>query len=344
MKALGFIRPLEVGELQRELRQLELPVPEPNEKQLLVRVRASCVNIDDIHAAEGTFFGGIFPSRASAEEPFVPGVDVAGTVVKAGACVEGFKEGDAVLGFLMPKAGRGSWAEYCCLEARYAVHKPRGYSFEEAAACAIGGKTAANAVLSARLAPGQRGVVVGASGGIGSIIVQILHRMGVQVTGVCSTSNLELVRGLGADQLVDYTRGSFDEQLQGESFDAVIDCVGGRDTEARGLSVLKKTGRFVTLCGPEQYIGEKRTGMPGVMRMLVYVAWRALTSLVAGPRYCMAGIGMSLDPLRELVLDNELRPPIDRCLDLEADAVKEGIAYIATHRAKGKVVIAVGAE
>jgi len=117
MKALCYTRPLDVGELDSNLDMHEVSVPEPAQGQMLVRMRASSINIDDIHIAEGTFFGGMGKSRASAEKPVTPGVDVAGTVEKLGPGVTGFTVGDAVVGILGPKAGRGAWAEYCCLSA-----------------------------------------------------------------------------------------------------------------------------------------------------------------------------------------------------------------------------------
>ena len=339
MKALGYTRPLEIGEFKTALTMLELAVPEPAEQELLVQVKASSINIDDIHFAEGTFFGGLFPSRASAEKPTVAGVDVAGTIVKTGPGVTAFKQGDDVLGFTMPGSGQGAWAEYCCLKSKLALHKPAGYSFAEAAACAIGGKTGASAVTCALPGAGERAVVVGASGGIGSIVVQILARLGLHVTGVCSGSNRDLVLSLGAETVIDYTKGSFDDQIGSRQMDVVIDCVGGRDVETRGMRILKKTGRFVTLCGPEKYVGERRVGKIGVGAMLAYVLWRSFITKITGPSYIMAGIGSSLEPLQNLVLNNTIKPPIDRRLPFSEAAVREGLAHIGTHRAKGKIII-----
>ncbi len=344
MKALGYTRPLEIGEFKTALTMLDLPVPEPAEQEMLVQVKASSINIDDIHFAEGTFFGGLFPSRASAEKPTVAGVDVAGTVVKTGPGVTGFKPGDDVLGFTMPGSGQGAWAEYCCLKAKLALHKPAGYSFAEAAACAIGGKTGQALSSAPRLPPESSAAVIGASGGIGSIVVQILARQGVQVTGVCSGANRDLVLSLGAQKVIDYTKGPFDDQIGGGQMDVVIDCVGGRDVEARGMRILKKTGRFVTLCGPEKYIGERRVGKIGVAAMLAYVFWRSFITKISGPRYIMGGIGSSLEPLQNLVLNNDIKPPIDRRLPFTEAAVREGIAHIGTHRAKGKIIIEMIAE
>ncbi len=339
MKALGYTRPLGIGELQHELQLVDVPVPEPGKTQIQIKVKATCINIDDIHIAEGTFFGGLSPSKASPEKPSIPGVDAAGTVVRVGSGISGFSEGDDVLGILMPKPGLGTWAEYCCLEERRALHKPADYSYAEAASCAVGGKTAANAVMSARVSEGQSCVVIGASGGIGSIIVQILHAAGVRVIGVCSGRNTALVGSLGADTVIDYNRGPVAEQLNNTRVDAVIDCIGGKDTEQQGCSILKKSGRFVTLCGPQKYIGEHHVGKAGVARMIAYVSRRAAVSLVSGPRYIMAGIGSSLEPIEKLVFKNSIKPPVDRHLTFDAQSVQEGISHIITHRAQGKVII-----
>jgi NADPH:quinone reductase-like Zn-dependent oxidoreductase len=340
MKALGIKKQLEIGELKNELMLLEVPIPEPEPNQILVKIHATCINIDDIHAAEGTFLGGFQPYKASKDNPCICGVDVAGTVIKVGTEVTAFKPGNEILGYAMPK-GNGSWAEYCCIPEKTALNKPSEYSFEEAAACAIGGKTAANGVMSADISQGQTCLVVGASGGIGTLIVQILKALGASVTGVCSSKNTELVISLGADRVIDYTKGSFENQVEGEKFDRVIDCIGGKDTEAQAIKVLKKSGLFVTLCGPDKYIGETRNGKWGLIKMFSYISLRAFTSMIIGPRYIMAGIGSSPAPIQNLILKNSIKPVIDRKLSLDENSVKDGIAYVASHRARGKVVISV---
>ncbi len=130
MKALCYTKPLEVGEFEAALEMRELSVPEPVQGQLLVRMHASSINIDDIHVAEGTFLGGMSASKASAEQPSTPGVDIAGIVEKTGSGVTGFSVGDSVLGILGPKLRRGAWAEYCCLPVKMALKIPDGYSFQ----------------------------------------------------------------------------------------------------------------------------------------------------------------------------------------------------------------------
>ena len=346
MKTLCYTRPLNIGELEGALEMQDRPVPEPAQGEMLVRVHASSINIDDIHVAEGTFLGGMTPSRATVEQPTTPGVDVAGTVEKIGPGVTGFTDGDRVLGILGPKPGPGAWAEYCSLPVKMALKIPDGYSFQEAAAVCIAGKTASNAVTSAALQSGQTALVVGASGGIGSIVVQILKKQGVRVIGVCSARNAALVGSLGAETVVDYTRGPFGEQLVAmeKKVDAVIDCVGGRDTEKQGLLALKKQGRFTTIVGPHRFIGETRIGWSGILGYLAYVARRSLFSKFSGPRYLMAGIGTSLEPLERLVLNNGIKPPIEREVPLEADTVREAVAHVRSHRASGKVVISIAQD
>jgi NADPH:quinone reductase-like Zn-dependent oxidoreductase len=343
MKALCYTKPLGIGELESNLDMHDVAVPEPAKGQLLVRMRASSINIDDIHIAEGTFFGGLGKSRASAEQPVTPGVDVAGTVEKIGEGVSGFAVGDAVMGILGPKAPRGAWSQYCCLSADRALQKPGTYSFEEAAACAVAGKTAATAVMSSALQPGQTAIVVGASGGIGSIIVQILSSQGVRIIGVCSGRNAALVGSLGADTIVDYTRGPYGEQLSLKA-DVVIDCIGGRDVEQQGMLALKKQGRFVTLVGPHRFIGETFIGKSGILTMAGYIIGKILLSKLSGPRYILAGAGSSLAPLEKLVFNNGIKAPIDREVPFETNAVREALAHVRSHRASGKVVISIAQD
>ena len=195
--------------------------------------------------------------------------------------------------------------------------------------------------MSSALQPGQTAIVVGASGGIGSIIVQILAGQGVRVIGVCSGRNAALVGSLGADTIVDYTRGPYGEQLSLKA-DVVIDCVGGRDVEQQGHAcALKKQGRFVTLVGPHRFIGETFIGMSGILVMAGYIIRKILLSKLSGPRYILAGAGSSLAPLEKLVLNNGIKAPIDREVPLERDAVREAVAHVRSHRASGKVVITI---
>src|SRR6516225_9536039 len=165
-----------------EIKDLQQPVPKDNE--IVLRVRAASVNPLDW--------------RMKTERP---GVDVAGEIVAVGKNVKQFKPGDAAFG-----AGKGAFAEYVCARESKLAPKPEGVSFEQAAAVPIAGMTALQALRDvARLQPGQNVLINGASGGIGTFAVQIAKAFGAHVTGVCSTKNVELVRSLGADRIIDYT-------------------------------------------------------------------------------------------------------------------------------------------
>jgi NADPH:quinone reductase-like Zn-dependent oxidoreductase len=120
--------------------------------------------------------------------------------------------------------------------------------------------------------------------------------------------------------------------------------VGGRDVEQQGLLVLKKQGRFTTIVGPHQFIGETRIGLSGIVGYLAYVGRRSLLSRLSGPRYQMSGFGRSLEPLKKLVFRNGIRPTIDREVPFELDVVREAVAHVRSHRASGKVVISIAQD
>ena len=144
-----------------------------------------------------------------------------------------------------------------------------------------------------------------------------------------------------AEKVIDYAKGTFEEQLKEKKFDCVIDCIGGKETEKQAIKILKKNGKFVTLCGPEKYIGETRNGKWGLVKMFSYISLRAFMSMFIGPRYIMAGISSSPAPIQNLILKNDIKPVIDRNLSFDEKSVRDGVAYVASHRARGKVVISV---
>jgi len=184
-----------------EIRDLDQPLP--NENEVVLRVRAASVNPLDW--------------RIKTERP---GVDVAGEIVGMGKAVTQFKPGDAVFG-----AAKGAFAEYACARQSKVARKPEGVSFEQAASVPIAGLTALQALRDkAHLEAGQKVLINGAAGGVGTFAVQIAKSFGANITGVCSTKNVELVRSLAADRVMDYTREDFTED--GERYDLLLDNVG----------------------------------------------------------------------------------------------------------------------
>lgn len=345
MNTMSVRRLPPVGGFASTLEPLELPIPEPRPREVRVRVLASTINVDDQHIVERTMLGGLpLGPKPTAKRPYVPGSDVAGVVDALGTKVDGLAVGDEVFGLTNPLQGKGSWAEYCCAPSRSLHRKPASWSFTEAAACGLSSTVACTAIAAAEPIEGQTCVIVGASGGIGGLLTQILSAAGAEVLGVCSGRNADMVSALGARRVLDYTKGSFGDVLAAEptTVARVFDCVGGRDTEAQAMKILPRNGRFLTLVGPERFVGETRLGWTKITKMLSYTLWRLLGSRVGGPRYVFVGpLAPPWEQIERLVLAPDIRPTIDREVAFERDAVAEAIEYVASHRARGKVVIRV---
>jgi NADPH:quinone reductase-like Zn-dependent oxidoreductase len=307
----------------------EIEKPAPADDQLLVKVRAASVNPLDWHFVEGT----PYVMRAMGVGLRKPkdtrlGVDFAGTVEAVGKNVTKFKPGDEVFG------GRtGAFADYVCVrESRAVALKPADITFEQAASVPIAGITALQAVRDkGQIQPGQKVLINGASGGVGTFAVQIAKSYGADVTGVCSTRNLDLVRSLGADHVIDYTKDDFTKTDQ--PYDVLIDNVGNRSlSECR--RVLKPKGIFVLVGGG----GANEQGLIGPMA-------KPIKAMLLSP-FVSQKIGMILAQLNhddlaflaELMQSGKMKPVIDRTYKLSE--VPEAIKYLEQGHARGKVVIA----
>src|SRR5207248_2820687 len=226
------------------LRLEEIEKPVPNDNQVLVRVRAASVNPLDWHYIEGTpYIVRILDSGVLKPKVERLGVDYSGTVEAVGKNVMQFKPGDEVFG------GRtGAFAEYVCVLAdRAVVLKPTNITFEQAASVPVAGITALQGLRDkGKVQPGQKVLINGASGGVGTFAVQIAKSLGADVTGVCSTRNVDLVKSLGADHVIDYTKEDFTKSA--ERYDVMLDNVGNRSlSECKG--VLTPTGKYVLVGG-----------------------------------------------------------------------------------------------
>jgi NADPH:quinone reductase-like Zn-dependent oxidoreductase len=221
------------------LKYEDRPKPEPKEDQILVRVIAAGVNpVDDASRSEkyAKFFGITLP--------FIPGYDIAGVVEKAGAKISKFKAGDPVYAYLNLKDG-GGYADYAVATEVEAAKKPKWISFTEAAAVPVCALTAWQALIDkAKLSAGQTVLVHGGSGGVGSFAIQIAKARGAKVIATASTRNQDLLKQLGADVAVDYTKQKFEDFAK--DVDVVLDSVG-KDTLARSYGVVKKGGFIVTI-------------------------------------------------------------------------------------------------
>jgi NADPH:quinone reductase-like Zn-dependent oxidoreductase len=228
----------------------EVERPEPGENQLLVKVRAAAVNPVDWKIRDG--LGDLFGLKP----PLILGCEVAGTVEAEGDNVKDFAPGDDVYGYL--GAYSGGYAEYVAAPASEFVRKPKQIDFDTAASVPVGALTARQGIFDhGKLASGQRILITGASGAVGSIAVQLAKVTGAHVIGTGSGRNEEFVRGLGADEFIDYKKGKFEEEVSG--VDVVFDTVGG-ETQDRAFQTLKRGGVLVSTVNPPSADKAKELG------------------------------------------------------------------------------------
>ena len=308
-----------------ELREVERPAVGSGE--VLVRVHAAGVDRGVWHLMSGLPYPVRLAYGLRRPRTPTPGMDLAGVVVDVGADVTRFRPGDEVLGI-----GVGTFAEYARAPEAKLVVKPAGLTFDQAAVVAISGATALQAVRDqGRVRPGQQVLVVGASGGVGSYAVQIAKAYGAEVTGVASSSKLDLVRSLGADHVVDYTREDFADGTR--RYDVVID-IGGNAGLSRLRRALTPTGTAVITGGETDgrwlggYDRQLRASLlsPFVgQRLTTFVNKEALEHLVA---------------LVDLLEAGQVVPSVDRAFPL-AEAAK-AVRYVEEGHARGKVVVTVG--
>ena len=306
-----------------EIQTVETPMPA--EGQLLIKVAASSLNALDWHMRTGTpYFLRLMEGLRSPRRT-IDGADVAGTVVRLGAGVTDFAVGDKVFG----ETNGGGFGEYLTAKPAGVALKPEGVSWQDAGATPVAGLTAVQGLRThAKLQPGEHVLINGAAGGVGTFAVQIAKALGAEVTAVCSGHNVDMVRSLGADHVVDYTTEDFVNG--GARFDVMLDGVGNRSVkECR--SVLRPEGRFVLISGPKgnpwiDPIPHMVKTMLGFKR-----ASQSFHQFTAAPER------EDLDFLGELLADGRLKPEIQRVVGL--DGVAEGLAEIGTGHARSKIVV-----
>ena len=304
-----------------QLKEVEKPTPKENE--ILVKVKATSVTVADIRARSFTVPPAFWlPARITLgfrqPKKEILGMELAGEVESVGKDVKRFKEGDQV--FAASLVGFGAYAEYKCLpEDGPVTLKPSNITYEEAAAIPIGARTALFYLRKANIQSGQKVLVYGASGSVGSYAVQIAKYFGANVTGVCSTTNLELVKSLGVDKVIDYTAEDFSST--GETYDVIFEAVN-KSSFSACMKSLKKDGTYINI-----------VALPGV-RML----WTKLTSskkLILGQN--SPETSEALNFLKELVETGKLKVVIDRYYAIED--IVEAHRYVDKGHKKGNVVI-----
>lgn len=307
-----------------ELREVPRPVIQAD--GVLVRVRAASVNPLDWHSMRGEpYFSRLMGIGLRRPKSSVRGVDVAGIVEAVGSDVTAFRPGDEVFG-----ARSGSFAEYVAGRERNFVAKPAGLTFEQAAAIPVAGVTALQGLRDrGQLQAGQRVLINGAAGGVGTFAVQIARAFGAQVTGVCSARNVEMVRSIGAEEVIDYAREDFTRS--GQRYDLILDNIGNhslnslrRVTTADGTIVLVGAGS-----------GRWITPLPRIARAMIL-------SRFVGQTISKFFANITADDLlvlRELVEAGKLTAVVDRTYPLAEAA--EALRYSETGHARAKIVITV---
>jgi NADPH:quinone reductase-like Zn-dependent oxidoreductase len=309
------------------LRLEDVETPTVDDDGVLVQVRAASVNAGDWHLTRGLPFlvrvveGLRVPKQSSV------GTDVAGVVEAVGKNVTQFRPGDAVFG-----ARRGALAEYVCGRESSFVPKPPGLTFEQAAAVPVAGCTALQALRDrGRVRAGQRVLIYGAGGGVGTFAVQLAKAFGTHVTAVTSAGNVEMVRALGADEVIDYSQQDFSRT--GQRYDLMLDVAGGRSLSAC-RRVLRANGVLVLIGAG----GDGRRMTPIMARLLLAAAWSRLGSRKLVP--FLAKVSHSdIVVLKELIDAGRVMPVIDRTYPLSQTAA--AMRYLEQGHARGKIVITV---
>ena len=308
-----------------QLKEVEKPVPKDNE--VLIRIQATTVRSGDCKLRSSThplwywlpariMFGIRKPRKT------IPGDELAGEIESIGKDVTRFRKGDQVFGNIWVISFGGANAEYKCLPEDWVEIKPANMTYEEAAAVPVGGLTALHFLKKGDIQSGQKVLIFGASGSVGTFAVQLARYFGAEVTGVCSSSNLEMVKSLGADKVIDYTKEDFTKN--GQTYDIIFDAVS-KTSFSRCKSSLKQRGVYLTVDWP-----------------LLQALWASMI----GSKKVIFGMA-SQNPedlifLRELIEAGKLKSVIDRCYPLEQTAEAHG--YVEKGHKKGNVVITVAGE
>ena len=307
------------------LRLKEVEKPAPKDDEVLVTIHAASANPLDWHLMRGSpFLARLGGGLRKPKDPRL-GVDIAGRVEAVGNNVTRFLPGNEVFGTV-----KGGFAEYACAREDRLALKPTNISFEEAAAAPVVAFTALQGLRDkGKIQHGQKVLVNGASGGVGTFAVQIAKSFGTEVTGVCSTRNLDMVRSIGADHVIDYTREDFTKN--GQRYDQIYDAVGNRS-----VSDYKRALRPQGIC--------VIAGFSTLSRLFEHVVLGSLLSTTGNKRIGLMGLAKpnqkDLVFVKELLESGKVVPVIDRRYPLSETA--EAIRYLEGRHARGKVIITVG--
>ena len=312
----------------------QIPDPELRADEVLVEVYAAGVNLLDSKIKNGEFKL-ILPYKA----PFVLGHDVAGIVTKVGARVQQFKVGDEV--YARPADHRiGTFAEFIAIKEADVAFKPKKLTMEEAASIPLVGLTAWQALTEkGSLKKGQKVFIQAGSGGVGTFAIQLAKHLGATVATTTSAGNIELVKSLGADVVIDYRKDDFERILHG--YDLVLNSQDGKTLE-KSLRVLKPGGKLISISGPPDPDFAEEIGAPWFVKLIMRflssgVRKKAKRLNVRFSFLFMKANGSQLKKITALINSGIIRPLIDQVFPFES--IKEAITYVESGRAKGKIVV-----
>lgn len=372
-------RPSSVGNLANVVHIDNKAVPTPqadnlSPHEIIVQVKASSINVDDLHVAEGSFLGGVpgLQSRKpSPKRPVVIGSDFSGIVTAVGSGVKDFTVGQRVCGMNKQQSifsEAGTWADYTVTKSENLVPLPpnkdedsssrvrSSISFAEAAASVMPlfvVQGLIDAAGSSLRRGNERVVVIGASGGIGSMLIQMLKHIypNIYIVGVCSGRNVKFVKGLGVDEVVDYTKGPVENTLNNKKtnaasyYDVVFDMVGGPASYKTGKTLLRpRKGRFITITGPVEWVGdEKLTGIGQVALIAKMIWYSFFLNKIPGlshPYYHIATPTQLVKSTFQLAFEEGISPHIEKSIPFgDKTKFKDAVDLVQSHRAKGKIIV-----
>ena len=306
------------------VRIADVEKPVPKDDEVLIKVRAASVNPLDWRLMRGEPRALRIMPRLLKMPIGRPGVDVAGKVEAVGKNVTQFKPGDQVLG-----GCRGAFAEYATTREKSIVTKPNSVTFEQAASIYVAGLTALQGLRDkGKIQPGNKVLINGAAGGVGTFAVQIAKTFGAHVTGVCSTRNIDMVRSIGADEVIDYTQNDFTTNNQ--RYDLILDCVGNHSfSECR--RVLNPDGRYIGIGAPhDASMIVILAQMIKDLLLSVFISQKAVPFIAKSSQDDLTLLG-------ELIATGKLKPVIDRCYSLSE--ARDAVRHVEEGHARGKVVI-----
>ncbi|HMO09456.1 MAG TPA: NADP-dependent oxidoreductase [Paracoccaceae bacterium] len=318
------------------IRLADIPEPQVGADDVLVRIHATAINLLDSKIRDGEF-----KLFLPYKPPFILGHDLAGTIVRVGANVRGFKAGDEV--YARPRDHRtGTFAETIAVDQADVAMKPASLTMEQAASIPLVGLTAWQALVEVgRVKPGQKVFIQAGSGGVGTIAIQLAKHLGATVATTTSAANVDLVRSLGADVVIDYKRQDFEQVLSG--YNLVLNSQDA-GTLAKSLNVLKPGGQLISISGPPDVPFAQALKLNVLLRFVMRLLSRgALKKAKArGVGYSflfMRADGAQLAQIAKLIDAGVIRPVVDKVFPFAQ--TDQALAYVETGRAKGKVVVKV---